>query len=178
MPRSASQSPDDALQGNLFGAPEPARRLCPPASTAAASHDLSDDELGADAAARPRQRQPPQARAAASRRRRWTTSTPSATNRPGPTTAVWIRCSSPRCCAYVELKAAHPERVLLYRLGDFFECFEDAIELSRVLERPSPARRGARPSAGCRWRGSPPCRRALLRRTDQAGLQRRPLRSA
>ena len=36
---------------------------------------------------------------------------------------------------YVELKAAHPERVLLYRLGDFFECFfEDAIELSRVLE--------------------------------------------
>ena len=24
MPRSASQSPDDALQGNLFGAPEPA----------------------------------------------------------------------------------------------------------------------------------------------------------
>ena len=36
---------------------------------------------------------------------------------------------------YVELKAAHPERVLLYRLGDFFECFfEDAITLSRVLE--------------------------------------------
>ena len=33
------------------------------------------------------------------------------------------------------LKAAHPERVLLYRLGDFFECFfEDAIELSRLLE--------------------------------------------
>jgi DNA mismatch repair protein MutS len=36
---------------------------------------------------------------------------------------------------YVELKAAHPERVLLYRLGDFFECFfEDAIQLSRMLE--------------------------------------------
>ena len=36
---------------------------------------------------------------------------------------------------YVELKAAHPERVLLYRLGDFFECFfEDAIQLSRLLE--------------------------------------------
>ena len=36
---------------------------------------------------------------------------------------------------YVELKAAHPERVLLYRLGDFFECFfEDAITLSRLLE--------------------------------------------
>ncbi|MFM7266697.1 MAG: DNA mismatch repair protein MutS, partial [Cyanobium sp.] len=36
---------------------------------------------------------------------------------------------------YVELKAAHPDRVLLYRLGDFFEFFfEDAILLSRLLE--------------------------------------------
>ncbi|MEB3172558.1 MAG: DNA mismatch repair protein MutS [Cyanobacteriota bacterium] len=36
---------------------------------------------------------------------------------------------------YVELKAAHPERLLLYRLGDFFECFfEDAITVSRLLE--------------------------------------------
>jgi len=36
---------------------------------------------------------------------------------------------------YVELKQAHPERLLLYRLGDFFECFfEDAIRVSRLLE--------------------------------------------
>ena len=36
---------------------------------------------------------------------------------------------------YVELKTANPERVLLYRLGDFFECFfEDAITLSQILE--------------------------------------------
>ncbi len=36
---------------------------------------------------------------------------------------------------YVELKAAHPERVLLYRLGDFYEFFfEDAILLARLLE--------------------------------------------
>jgi DNA mismatch repair protein MutS len=36
---------------------------------------------------------------------------------------------------YVELKAAHPERLLLYRLGDFFECFfEDAITASSLLE--------------------------------------------
>ena len=36
---------------------------------------------------------------------------------------------------YVELKLAHPERVLLYRLGDFYECFfEDAIRVSRLLE--------------------------------------------
>ena len=36
---------------------------------------------------------------------------------------------------YVELKQENPDRVLLYRLGDFFECFfEDAITLSKLLE--------------------------------------------
>ena len=36
---------------------------------------------------------------------------------------------------YVELKKENPERVLLYRLGDFYECFfEDAINLSQLLE--------------------------------------------
>jgi len=36
---------------------------------------------------------------------------------------------------YVELKTENPDRVLLYRLGDFFECFfEDAITLSEILE--------------------------------------------
>ncbi len=36
---------------------------------------------------------------------------------------------------YVELKVENPERILLYRLGDFFECFfEDAIKLSELLE--------------------------------------------
>jgi len=36
---------------------------------------------------------------------------------------------------YVELKIENPHRVLLYRLGDFFECFfEDAITLSDILE--------------------------------------------
>ena len=36
---------------------------------------------------------------------------------------------------YVELKQENPDRVLLYRLGDFFECFfEDAITLSQLLE--------------------------------------------
>ena len=36
---------------------------------------------------------------------------------------------------YVELKIENPDRVLLYRLGDFFECFfEDAIQLSELLE--------------------------------------------
>ncbi len=42
---------------------------------------------------------------------------------------------TPMLSHYVELKRKNPERVLLYRLGDFFECFfEDAIKLSRILE--------------------------------------------
>tara|TARA_Y100001968_G_scaffold317205_1_gene345941 strand:- start:210 stop:2984 length:2775 start_codon:yes stop_codon:yes gene_type:complete len=36
---------------------------------------------------------------------------------------------------YVELKLSDPQKVLLYRLGDFFECFfEDAIKVSKLLE--------------------------------------------
>jgi len=135
MPRSASQSPDDALQGNLFGAPEPAAPTAPSSEPEAASHDLSDDELGADAAARPRTRQ-----ATASEASR---EAPAANDSaPSSDEPAWAHHSqldplqlTPMLRHYVELKAAHPERVLLYRLGDFFECFfEDAIELSRVLE--------------------------------------------
>lgn len=49
---------------------------------------------------------------------------------------------------YAELKAAHPERVLLYQLGDFFECFfEDAIELSRVLELTLPGKEASSDTA-------------------------------
>ncbi len=36
---------------------------------------------------------------------------------------------------YVSLKEEHKERLLLYRLGDFFECFfEDAVYISNILE--------------------------------------------
>jgi DNA mismatch repair protein MutS len=46
---------------------------------------------------------------------------------------------------YVELKAAHPERLLLYRLGDFFECFfEDALTASRLLELTLTGKEGGR----------------------------------
>ena len=120
MPRSASQSPDDALQGNLFGAPEPAAPTVPSSEPEVASHDLSDDELGADAAARPRTRQ--------------TTSPETSSDEPAASDSApssdqpaWAHHSqldplqlTPMLRHYVELKGAHPERVLLYRLGDFF----------------------------------------------------------
>ena len=134
MPRSASQPQDDALQGNLFVAPEPAAPIARTSEPETASLDLSDDELGADAAARPRQRK---ASATDTSSDEPTTSS----SEPSSDETAWAHHSqvntqqlTPMLRHYVELKTAHPA-VLLYRLGDFFECFfEDAIELSRVLE--------------------------------------------
>nr|YP_009530735.1 DNA mismatch repair protein [Paulinella micropora]AXY63424.1 DNA mismatch repair protein [Paulinella micropora] len=48
---------------------------------------------------------------------------------------VNIEDLTPSMRHYVELKRAHPNQILMYRLGDFFECFfEDAIQLSILLE--------------------------------------------
>ena len=141
---------DLALQGNLFGEPEVPAGSSTPATSASegAALDeasLDDDALAADARSRPRQRidaegsvtgsapsdaQPPEADATDS------------SSDGGDDLPAWSHHNlvdpaqlTPMLRHYVELKAAHPERVLLYRLGDFFECFfEDAIELSRLLE--------------------------------------------
>ena len=46
---------------------------------------------------------------------------------------------------YVELKRQHPQRLLLYRLGDFYECFfEDAITVSSMLELTLTGKEGGR----------------------------------
>ena len=140
MPRSAESQQDLALQGSLFGDPEPpvsaAREADEPID---ASGDLSDAALGADAASRPRTRQATQ----------MSSVTHEATDAQADNAddndddqPAWAHHSqvdqsqlTPMLRHYVEVKAAHPERVLLYRLGDFFECFfEDAITLSRLLE--------------------------------------------
>jgi DNA mismatch repair protein MutS len=144
MPRSAAQPPEQALQGNLFGAPEPAeqpQQRAGASQDASATADLSDASLSADASQRPRQRREPSAEL--------DPEAVSATSEPENDAIdaisdepAWAHHSqvdplqlTPMLRHYVELKAAHPERVLLYRLGDFFECFfEDAVELSRVLE--------------------------------------------
>ncbi len=140
MAAPAEQQPELALQGSLFGEPEAAQsktQTKTTATTLGSLGDLDEAALAADASSRPRQRQT------------------RATNEPGqsePTPGPSQDTSSdlppwhhhglvdpeqltPMLRHYVELKAAHPERVLLYRLGDFFECFfEDAISLSRLLE--------------------------------------------
>ena len=92
-------------------------------------------ELTADAASRPRRRTPADHNA----EDHDSNTDESSDNSDDP---AWAHHSqvdpqqlTPMLRHYVELKAAHPERVLLYRLGDFFECFfEDAITLSRLLE--------------------------------------------
>ena len=149
MAAPAEQQPELALQGSLFGEPEatqPKAQTKTTGTTLGSQGDLDEAALAADASSRPRQRQ---ARAANEPDQ----SEPS----PGPSPAAnqdpagqdansdlppWHHHGlvdpeqlTPMLRHYVELKAAHPERVLLYRLGDFFECFfEDAISLSRLLE--------------------------------------------
>ena len=79
-------------------------------------------ELTADAASRPRRRAPADHNAADHD----SNTDESSDNSDDP---AWAHHSqvdpqqlTPMLRHYVELKAAHPERVLLYRLGDFFEC--------------------------------------------------------
>ena len=139
MPRLSAASSDETLQGSLFAEPEPVASAASP-DPISDPGELSDDELGADAAARPRQRsqQEPQS-SDQPNHTEGTTENDTENDNDEP---AWSHHSqvdplqlTPMLRHYVELKAAHPERVLLYRLGDFFECFfEDAITLSRELE--------------------------------------------
>ncbi|MGL6134865.1 MAG: DNA mismatch repair protein MutS, partial [Prochlorococcaceae cyanobacterium] len=155
--------PEATVQGSLFAEPPAAspNTTSPAAPSAAApaatANGLDPEALAADAAARPRKR-PPQRRPP-SRTGTNTAAPASPAAAPAPptdTTATtdttdtdsdsdlppWhhhdlvdLALLPPVLRHYVELKRAHPERLLLYRLGDFFECFfEDAITVSRLLE--------------------------------------------
>ncbi len=154
---------DLALQGNLFGEPDvtasaPRHSGSSGATTgdasAASETELNDDALTADAAARPRHRADGHGDAESTSGKSLDrpeedacsedNGPPDQNDAAGPDDdrPAWSHHSlvnpsqlTPMLRHYVELKAAHPDRVLLYRLGDFFECFfEDAIDLSRLLE--------------------------------------------
>ena len=144
------------------GQATPARGGRTKANLAAAEPDSADgislEALQADAAARPRQRREPAANATASpaaatdanggpgadptAERATAADAPGANPSSDSDLPPWHHHSlvapaqlTPMMRHYVELKQAHPERLLLYRLGDFFECFfEDAITVSRLLE--------------------------------------------
>ncbi|MFZ9620298.1 MAG: DNA mismatch repair protein MutS, partial [Prochlorococcaceae cyanobacterium] len=109
-----------------------------PAATAAPAEPVADEgALVADASSRPRQRQSTPTVPSGN-----TGVVPETASEPQDDLPPWHHHSlvkpaqlTPMLRHYVELKAEHPERVLLYRLGDFFECFfEDAILVSRLLE--------------------------------------------
>ena len=130
------------IQGDLLGEPKPAKTSKHKAATRSGEppEDLDSAALSADAAQRPRQRQA--APAAPAPQTATDTSGAPAAEPSDSDLPPWHHHSlvdpqqlTPMLRHYVELKRNHPERVLLYRLGDFFECFfEDAITLSRLLE--------------------------------------------
>jgi DNA mismatch repair protein MutS len=136
---------DASLQGDLFGGDlsQPAA-AAEPRDDGAGESGLDDQALLADASARPRARRRPSAPKPADLERAVETPEPAQDETPEPDGDLprWHHHSlvdpaalTPVLRHYVELKAAHPDRVLLYRLGDFFEFFfEDAILLSRLLE--------------------------------------------
>ena len=145
--------PGAALQGSLFGDPDPTpiardssrggARTGPtrPAAETLPEPSLQRDALLADAQARPRTRRL-QTNSITGGASDDSDSDNEATNTADDALPPWHHHSlvdpeqlTPMLRHYVELKRAHPQRVLLYRLGDFFECFfEDAITLSRLLE--------------------------------------------
>ena len=137
MAASPPQQPELALQGSLFGLePEPPAR---PNRESPDCDPLDETALAADASRRPRPRRQTTSRSTADAQE---PADAAAHDESANELPAWHHHSlvqpeqlTPMLRHYVELKAAHPERVLLYRLGDFFECFfEDAIQLSRLLE--------------------------------------------
>ena len=137
------QPPEMALQGSLFGSPEPTSGSSPAQKSTPTDfrENLTDQQLTADADERPRKRKQNQNYSSAEAQDNTQENVASSAEGNNELPA-WAHHSlvdplqlTPMLRHYVELKAAHPDRVLLYRLGDFFECFfEDAIELSRLLE--------------------------------------------
>ena len=152
MPRSIDSSAELSLQGSLFGAPEPTVHAAKNKVSTGdllnlngsdgnlSDEDLSDADLSDDALARPRRRREADGvdpEGAGGAEGSDATNGNSTTDEPtwAPHSQLQPEQLTPVLRHYVELKIAHPERVLLYRLGDFFECFfEDAITLSRELE--------------------------------------------
>ena len=126
----------DPLQGSLFGDSIDAKTAKEVVQNT--NDDLSDHQLAEDSQQRPRKRE-----TSISSKKQSDTSLPKTlseqTEEDLPAwsdhTTVDRDQLTPMLKHYLDLKKANPERILLYRLGDFFECFfEDAIKLSRILE--------------------------------------------
>ena len=115
VPKSADAQPELSLQGSLFGEPEPAE--APRSTLHDAAGDLSNAELGADAAARPRQRHNSAKPAATGEGIHQEAASIEASEDDAPPWAHHSQLEpeqlTPVLRHYVELKRGHPERVLL-----------------------------------------------------------------
>ncbi len=131
---------DEPLQGSLFGEKKPildaskSHQQQPEKKT----ENLSDEYLTNDAKRRPRQRQEAKnLRSRADAIQETHSNATIETDLPTWSNHALVNPEqvTPVLRHYVELKSKNPDRILLYRLGDFFECFfEDAIKLSELLE--------------------------------------------
>jgi len=142
---SSPQQPELALQGSLFGLEPAVEAAEADRPLRSAGDSLNGEALNAEALANDANRRPRQRKQSPSLNTAPADDCvdPEATAEPSDNdlppwhhhSLVDAQQLTPMLRHYVELKAAYPERVLLYRLGDFFECFfEDAIQLSRLLE--------------------------------------------
>ena len=130
---AASQNP---LQGSLFKGEEnhSAEKAYTSNSSKISNQNLSNQQLKDDAKSRPRSKK--------TNRNKKQLKNFDGLLVPEIEETKWSHHSLPKIDDltpalkhYVELKVENPERILLYRLGDFFECFfEDAITLSELLE--------------------------------------------
>ncbi len=131
----------EAFQGSLFGLdPSPAKEL---SDSAAEQFDPGDTELDhekllRDAEKRPRKRDGSTAEKVDNSLSQSSSEGVLEDEQLPPWAHhTWVDMEqlTPVMRHYVELKKKNPDKILLYRLGDFFECFfEDAIQLSRLLE--------------------------------------------
>ena len=127
------------LQGSLFGDAKANEFETKPSKVnkQSTSQDLSEEELTQDAQLRPRKRKVRKSdecivnASKANQHSHHDSDLPDWSHH----SLVNKEQLTPVLRHYVELKIANPERILLYRLGDFFECFfDDAIKLSQLLE--------------------------------------------
>ena len=99
------------------------------------------------AGASPKPAAPQQRQATATRQRQQNTGEEALSQGPrwSHHSQVPVPALTPMLRHYVELKRQHPQRLLLYRLGDFFECFfEDAVTASTLLELTLTGKEGGR----------------------------------
>ncbi len=135
-------SDSDLLQGSLFGdSSGPVYEEKKPSSIEnIPNHELNDNQLVKDAVTRPRKHKGIEP--GNNSQKNVFQDQSKRSKDPNKELPNWSHHNlinpdkiTPMLRHYIEVKKKNPDRILLYRLGDFFECFfEDALTVSRLLE--------------------------------------------